>query len=98
MPNPFQVYDERLNFFPVWPEHLRTATEFSLGWSYILAWTAIGLALLASVFFSCAAVCARQEMRAIRNRAAAAAASLRMQQHHQSWQPQMHCPRGLPLL
>ena len=58
-----KVYDARLNFFPSWPAELREASKLSLGWSYILAWTGIGLAYISSILCSCAAVCTRTEKR-----------------------------------
>ncbi len=54
-----KVLDEKLDFFPSWPDHLRRATSFSLGWSYVLAWVGIGMGFLASALFCAAAVCIR---------------------------------------
>merc|ERR1712026_544998 len=36
-------------------------TEFKYDWSYIVAWIGVGLALIASILFSLAAVCIRTD-------------------------------------
>ncbi len=48
-----------MGFVRSWPEELQSATSFTLGWSYVLAWFGIGLGFLASALFSAAAVSIR---------------------------------------
>lgn len=48
-------------FIQTWPENLKQATEFKYDWSYIVAWIGVGLALIASILFSLAAVCIRTD-------------------------------------
>ena len=40
---------------------LKNNTEFKYDWSYIVAWIGVGLALIASILFSLAAVCIRTD-------------------------------------
>ena len=61
----FQVYDEKLGFYPTWPELVQQATTFTFGWSYVLAWTGLALTLMASVLFSGSAICMKQKFREI---------------------------------
>ena len=49
-----------------WPEELRMASSFTIGWSYIVAWTGIGFTLMSSLLFSGAAICIRSEFRMLR--------------------------------
>ena len=42
----FQVYDARLEFYPTWPEVLRSSTHYTIGWSYILAWIGVVVAFI----------------------------------------------------
>jgi len=48
-------------FTATWPEDLQANTEFKYDWSYIVAWIGVGLALIASILFSLAAVCIRTD-------------------------------------
>jgi len=48
-------------FTATWPEDLQSNTEFKYDWSYIVAWIGVGLALIASILFSLAAVCIRTD-------------------------------------
>lgn len=64
----FQVHDERLGFFLSWPEILQNSTAFTLGWSYIIAWIGVGLAMVASVLFMGSAVCFKIEFRELEQR------------------------------
>jgi len=48
-------------FTATWPEDLQKNTEFKYDWSYIVAWIGVGLALIASILFSLAAVCIRTD-------------------------------------
>ena len=65
----FQVYDARLQFFLTWPEILQSSTSFSVGWSYIVAWIGVGLALISSIAYSAAAISIRSELRGMKKRA-----------------------------
>ena len=40
---------------------LKENTEFKYDWSYFVAWIGVGLALIASILFSLAAVCIRTD-------------------------------------
>ena len=42
-------------------QDLKDNTEFKYDWSYIVAWIGVGLALIASILFSLAAVCIRTD-------------------------------------
>jgi len=44
-----------------WPEPLGANTDFKYEWSYIVSWIGVGLALVASILFSLAAVCIRTD-------------------------------------
>merc|ERR1712165_606840 len=48
-------------FTQSWNETLKNNTEFKYDWSYIVAWIGVGLALIASILFSLAAVCIRTD-------------------------------------
>jgi len=48
-------------FYEKWPQDLKDSTEFKYDWSYIVAWIGVGLALIASILFSLAAVCIRTD-------------------------------------
>jgi len=48
-------------FTDTWDETLKNNTEFKYDWSYIVAWIGVGLALIASILFSLAAVCIRTD-------------------------------------
>merc|ERR1712066_48651 len=48
-------------FKSTWTRELRDNTEFKYDWSYIVAWIGVGLALIASILFSLAAVCIRTD-------------------------------------
>lgn len=63
-----KVHDERLGFFLSWPEILQNSTAFTLGWSYIIAWIGVGLAMVASVLFMGSAVCFKIEFRELEQR------------------------------
>ena len=43
----------------VYLQALKENTEFKYDWSYFVAWIGVGLALIASILFSLAAVCIR---------------------------------------
>jgi len=44
-----------------WSQELKAWSEFKYDWSYIVAWIGVGLALIASILFSLAAVCIRTD-------------------------------------
>merc|ERR1712227_482447 len=44
-----------------WSQELKAWSEFKYDWSYIIAWIGVGLALIASILFSLAAVCIRTD-------------------------------------
>merc|ERR1712045_916319 len=44
-----------------WSKELKAWSEFKYDWSYIVAWIGVGLALIASILFSLAAVCIRTD-------------------------------------
>merc|ERR1711981_724487 len=44
-----------------WSEELKDQTNTIYAWSYIVAWIGVGLALIASILFSLAAVCIRTD-------------------------------------
>jgi len=48
-------------FYETWPKALKENTEFKYDWSYFVAWIGVGLALIASILFSLAAVCIRTD-------------------------------------
>merc|ERR1719347_1928495 len=48
-------------FKSTWNQELRDNTEIIYAWSYIVAWIGAGLALIASILFSLAAVCIRTD-------------------------------------
>jgi len=48
-------------FKSTWTQELRDNTEIIYAWSYIVAWIGVGLALIASILFSLAAVCIRTD-------------------------------------
>merc|ERR550525_1423142 len=48
-------------FKSTWNNDLKDNTEIIYAWSYIVAWIGVGLALIASILFSLAAVCIRTD-------------------------------------
>merc|ERR1719511_339831 len=48
-------------FKSTWSSELNENTEIIYAWSYIVAWIGVGLALIASILFSLAAVCIRTD-------------------------------------
>merc|ERR1712045_133712 len=59
--NKIMTETDRELFTATWPEDLQANTEFKYDWSYIVAWIGVGLALIASILFSLAAVCIRTD-------------------------------------
>jgi len=96
-----KVYDARLEFFPTWPEVLQASTSFSIGWSYILAWIGVGVAFLASLAYSTAAICIRTELNSMKRKAENMIGAHHAHQnpgaHHQICQhPQLFHPQFMP--
>lgn len=75
-----KVFDERLEFFQTWPAILQTNSKFTLGWSYIISWFGVSLALISSLLFSMAAICIRTEVKQLSHSTYATMAH--QQQHH----------------
>lgn len=61
----FQKLRDDMSYF-AWPDVLKQKgiTEFFYGWSYILAWIGVGMALITSILFLSAARCVRHEKKA----------------------------------
>ncbi|QQP38240.1 Uncharacterized protein FKW44_018759, partial [Caligus rogercresseyi] len=44
------------------------ATQFSIGWSYLVSWIGLSFTLLSSIFFLASSLCIKRELKAIRRR------------------------------
>ena len=86
--------DERLEFFLTWPEILQANTSYSIGWSYIIAWIGIGVALISCLSFNFAATCIKSEIKVMQLKAER---MLNIQAHNQAvcQHPQLYHPQFL---
>jgi len=87
-----KVYDARLEFYPTWPEVLRTSTSYTIGWSYILAWIGVAVAFISSLAYSTAAISLRSEIHGMKMKAEQALIS----GHQVCQHPQIYHPQFVP--